>query len=139
MPRSFVEIDVLLPLADREDALNTCSAVRPYLEGKDCRVHVIHVSQATKNLGTSTSDRAAEEIFTVARECFEAVDIPVSTAVYHGQDVATVILDAAAEYSADSIILTPRERSVWRKLVTQDVLGSLATATEQPLIIVPNG
>ncbi|WP_121744637.1 universal stress protein [Natronorubrum halophilum] len=138
MSRSFVEIDVLLPVADQEDASNTCSAVYPYLEGKDCRLHVIHVIQKEPdNVDQAAIKHRSNEIFTVVRECFEASEIPVSTDIRYGRNIADVILEAADEYTAESIILTPRNRSIWRKLRSQNVLGSLITAVEQPLIIIP--
>lgn len=139
MPRSFVEVDVVLPLADRKDASNTCSAVCPYLEGKDCRIHVVHVVQ--KEAATTDHEaveRRADDIFAVATECFQVAEIPVSAETRYGRNVAEVILEAAEEHTAASIILTPRERSIWRRLRSQNVLGSLATAAERPVIIIPS-
>lgn len=138
MPRSFVEIDVLLPLADREDARNTCHAALPYLEGKDCRVHVIHVVQGEKrDADPEPIDEHVHEVFDIATECFDGVGIPVSTDVRYGKNVGRTILDAADEYSADAIVLTPRERAIWRRVLSQNVLATLATNVDQPLIIIP--
>lgn len=138
MPRSFVEIDVLLPLADREDARNTCDAVTPYLEGKDCRVHVIHVVQKNRHsVDTVAVEERTDALFAIARECFDATGIPVSSDVRYGQNVGQTILDAAEEYSVASIVLTPRDRSFWRKLRSQNVVGTLAKRAQQPVIIIP--
>ncbi|WP_265110647.1 universal stress protein [Halosolutus halophilus] len=138
MPRSFVEIDVLLPLADREDAHTTCHAVLPYLEGKDCRVHVIHVVHGEKrNADRDAIDERVDAVFDVARECFDGVGIPVSTDVRYGKNVGQTILDAADEYSADAVVLTPRERSIWRRVLSQNVLTTLAKNVDQPLIVIP--
>lgn len=138
MPRSFVEIDVLLPLADPEDARNTCHAALPYLEGKDCRVHVLHVVHGSEDPDNrEPTDPHLNEVFDIATECFDDVGIPVSTTVRYGRNVGRTILDAATEYSADAIILTPRERSLWRRLLSQNVLGTLATNVDQPLIVIP--
>nr|WP_233710750.1 universal stress protein [Natronococcus pandeyae] len=82
-------------------------------------------------------DRHTDEIFEVVKDCFESAETPVSTEARYGRDVAEVILEAAEDHTAASIILTPRERSIWRRLRSQNVLGSLATAAEQPVIIVP--
>lgn len=138
MVRSFVEIDVLVPLADREDAFTTCKAVYPYVEGKDCRIHVIHVVPNDPDaVDTAAVEQRADDIFTVARDCFESAEIPVSTETYYGRNVSAVILEAAEAYAVESIILTPRERSLWRKLLSQNVLGSLMTALDTPLIVIP--
>lgn len=138
MTRSFVEVNVLLPIADEEDAYNTCEAVVPYLAGKDCRVFVIHVvRQKRRRADTDAVEARAETVFDHASACFEAVSIPTTGEIWYGTDVSRTILDAAAEHAADSIVLTPRKKSVWRRLVSENVIGRLARRVDQPLIIVP--
>jgi len=137
-PRSFVEVNVLLPIATEEDATNTCEAVAPYLAGKDCRVFVIHVVRAPKrNVDVAETQTRAQAVFDRATACFEPLDIPVTGEVWYGTDVSQTILDAAAEHAADSIILTPRKKSVWRRLLSENVIGQLSRAVDQPLIIIP--
>jgi len=138
MTRSFVEVNVLLPIADEEDAYNTCEAVVPYLAGKDCRVFVIHVvRQKRKRADTAAVEARAETVFDHATACFEAVGIPTTGEIWYGTDVSETILDAAAEHAADSIVMTPRKKSVWRRLISENVIGQLARRAHQPLIIIP--
>lgn len=138
MPRSFVEVNVLLPIASEEDATNTCEAVTPYLVGKDCRVFVIHIVREPKrNVDIARTETQAQTVFERASACFEAVDIPVTGEVWYGTDVSQTILDAAEEHAADAIILTPRKKSVWRRLLSENVVGQLSRAATQPLIIIP--
>jgi len=138
MTRSFVEVNVLLPVADTEDAENTCSAVVPYLKDKDCRVFVIHVvKQKRRNADTEAIEARAETVFECARGCFDAVGVPVTGEVWYGTDVSQTILDAAEEHAADSIILTPRKKSVWRRLLSENVIGQLSRTVDQPLIVIP--
>lgn len=138
MPRSFVEVNVLLPIATEEDASNTCEAVAPYLAGKDCRVFVIHVVREPKrDVDVAATETRAERVFERATSCFKPIDIPVTGEVWYGTDVSQTILDAATEHTADAIILTPRKKSVWRRLLSENVIGQLSRAVEQPLIIVP--
>jgi len=138
MTRSFVEVNVLLPIADAEDATNTCEAVRPYLEGKDCRVFVIHVVRENRrHADTEAVEARADTVFERATACFDAVDIPSTGEVWYGTDISRTILDAAAEHAADAIILTPRKKSVWRRLLSENVIGHLARRVDQPLIIIP--
>jgi len=138
MTRSFVEVNVLLPIADEEDAENTCEAVIPYLAGKDCRVFVIHVvKQKRRHADTEAIEARAETVFERATACFDAVGIPTTGEVWYGTDVSETILDAAGEHAADSIVLTPRKKSVWRRLISENVIGQLARQADQPLIIIP--
>jgi len=140
MTQSFVEVNVLLPIADEEDAYNTCEAVVPYLAGKDCRVFVIHVVRQTKRRAdTDAVEARAETVFEHARACFDAVGIPTTGEIWYGTDISETILDAADEHAADSIILTPRRKSVWRRLLSENVIGQLSRNVSQPLIIVPTG
>jgi len=137
-PRSFVEVNVLLPIANEEDATDTCEAVAPYLVGKDCRVFVIHVVREPKrNVDIVETQTRAQRVFERATACFDAVDIPVTGEVWYGTDVSRTILDAATEHNADAIILTPRKKSVWRRLLSENVVGKLARNVDQPLIIIP--
>ncbi|MFW6320364.1 MAG: universal stress protein [Halohasta sp.] len=138
MPRSFVEVNVLIPIADEEDAANTCEAVVPYLVGKDCRVFVIHVvAKKRRNVDTEAVEARAERVFERATACFDAVGIPTAGEVWYGTDVSETILEAAEEHAADSIILTPRKKSVWRRLLSENVIGTLARKATQPLIVIP--
>jgi len=138
MSRSFVEVNVLLPIADEEDAENTCEAVVPYLAGKDCRVFVIHVvKQKRRNADTEAVEARAETVFERTTACFDAVGIPTTGEIWYGTDVSETILDAAAEHAADSIVLTPRKKSVWRRLLSENVIGQLARKVDQPLIVLP--
>ena len=140
MTRSFVEVNVLLPIADEEDAENTCQAVCPYLEGKDCRLFVIHiVRQKRRNADTEAIEARAKTVFERSTACFDAVGIPTAGEVWYGTDVSETILDAAAEHAADSIILTPRKKSIWRRLLSENVIGQLARQATQPLIVIPTG
>ncbi|MFO7833777.1 MAG: universal stress protein, partial [Halohasta sp.] len=59
--------------------------------------------------------------------------------VRYGTDVSETILDAAADHAADSIILTPRKKSIWRRLLSENVIGQLARRATQPLIVIPTG
>lgn len=138
MPRSFVEVNVLLPIADTEDAENTCEAVVPYLAGKDCRVFVIHiVKQKKKDADTEAVEVRAETVFEHATACFDAIGIPTTGEIWYGTDVSKTILNAAEEHAADSIILTPRKKSVWRRILSENVIGQLARDVDQPLIVIP--
>ena len=138
IPRSFVEVNVLLPISTEEDATNTCEAVVPYLAGKDCRVFVIHVvRQPKRNVDIAETETRAETVFKRATACFDAVDIPITGEVWYGTDVSQTILDAADEHSADVIILTPRKKSIWRRLLSENIIGKLARRVDQPLIVIP--
>ena len=138
LPRSFVEVNVLLPIANKEDAANTCEAVVPYLAGKDCRVFVIHVVREPKrNVDIAQTETRAQRVFEQATACFEPLDIPVTGELWYGTDVSRTILDAAAEHAADAIILTPRRKSVWRRLLSENGIGQLSRAVDQPLISIP--
>jgi nucleotide-binding universal stress UspA family protein len=101
-------------------------------------VFVIHVvRQKRRRADTDAVEARAETVFEHARGCFEAVDIPVTGEIWYGTDVSETILDAAVEHAADSIVLTPRKKSVWRRLISENVIGQLARRVDQPLIIVP--
>jgi len=129
---------VLLPVADPEDARATCEA----LAGREVgRVRAIHVIEK----GGGAPDKASvEQREEYAGEVFEVVErtlpdeFDVETEVVFGTDVAEAVFEAADDFNATSIVITPRSGNRWVRLLTGDVALALVTETDRPVVVLPD-
>jgi len=129
---------VLLPVASREDAMASGSALRRYVGASVVAVHVVEkAGGALDKASVEQREAAAAEIFeTVHDELDDHTD--VETTIRYGTDVAETILDAAADIDATSVVITPRGGSRWFKLFSGDVSDDLVAETDRPLIVLPD-
>jgi nucleotide-binding universal stress UspA family protein len=104
-------------------------------------VRAIHVIEK----GGGTIDKASvEQREEYAEEVFEAVEatlpaeFDVETDVVFGTDVAQAVFDAADDFDATSIVITPRSGSRWIRLLTGDVALELVTESDRPVVVLPD-
>jgi len=129
---------VLLPVADPEDARATCEALASHEVGRARAIHVIEK-------GGGTMDKASvEQREEYAAEVFDVVEatlpdeFDVETEVVFGTDVAEAVFEAADDFDATSIVITPRSGNRWIRLLTGDVALSLVTETDRPVVVLPD-
>lgn len=132
---------VLIPVANLADAEATCSATAPYLVDQDAGAVVVHVIEKRRlapdkaPLAERRSD--AKSILDRATEHYETAGISVDTHVVYGTSVAETILDATEAFDASVIAFTPRRRSRWRKLLSEDVAAELVSRSPTPVLVIP--
>jgi len=129
---------VLLPVADPEDARATCEALANREVGQVRAIHVIEK-------GGGAPDKASvEQREEYAGEVFEVVEttlpdeFDVETEVVFGTDVAEAVFEAADDFDATSIVITPRSGNRWIRLLTGDVALALVTETDRPVVVLPD-
>jgi nucleotide-binding universal stress UspA family protein len=128
---------VCIPVADPEDARQTCLALRQYGPESVVAVHVIEkAGGAIDKASVEQLEERAEEIFAAVDDCF--ADRTVETDLRYGTDVTETIFEAAAEHEATAIAFTPRAGSRWVRLLTGDVALNLITGTDRPVIVLPD-
>ena len=131
---------VVVPLASEEDAHDTITTLREYLD-PGTTVLVVHVIEkaggAPDKASVEQLEERAEKIFTIARHHLADSEIDVESDVLYGTDVADTILEAAADADADLIAFSPREASRLARLLTGDVAMNLITETDRPTLVVP--
>jgi len=133
---------VVVPVANRNDAVSIATALGPYLKDTDCSVIVVHVieriSEAPNKAPIEKREQRAEDIFGIITESFDTTGISVETDLHYGTDIVSSILDAAHDSNASSVIFTPRGGSRWRKLLTGDVTHNVVTNGDLPIQIIPD-
>jgi nucleotide-binding universal stress UspA family protein len=140
MPESLFT-NVLLPVADEEDAASTAAAVLPYVRSAGGAVTVVHVIQkaggAPDKAGVEQRQEHAERIFDAAKGVFEQEEQSVRTRIAYGTDVSETILDVATEMDASAVVFTPRGGSRWIRLLTGDTALDMITENDRPVIVLP--
>ncbi|MFC6716875.1 universal stress protein [Natrialbaceae archaeon GCM10025810] len=132
---------LLIPIAEEGDAEATCAAVRPYLEGTDVDVVVVHVIETTEGYPDKAPREArreqAEEIFAVVGDRLSDIAGSLETVLRYGPDVVDEVFAAAEEADATVIGFTPRPGSRWIKLLSGDHSRKLTSENEIPVVVFP--
>ncbi|MFQ3294517.1 MAG: nucleotide-binding universal stress UspA family protein [Halobacteriales archaeon] len=132
---------VLVPVASREDAATTTSALVSQVDAVDGSVIAVHVIEKTRGSLDKASieqrERDTVAIFDIVREGLTHTEVPLETQVLYGTDVAATIIDAAHEANATAIMFTPRGGSHWIKLLTGDVTHELVEDSDVPIVVLP--
>ena len=126
--------DVLLPVANEEDALATARALEPYETG---RVTALHVVEKGEGVPDKTPVEQSEEL---AAESYAAVRTVFPDAGEHtayARDVVEAIFDAAAEEDASAIAYRPRGGNRLVQLLSGDLSTELATDAPVPVVALP--
>ncbi|WP_435551779.1 universal stress protein [Natrinema sp. CGMCC1.2065] len=132
---------IVVPIANRDDATATATALRPHVAGTDRTVIVVHVieksSGAPDKASVEQRKRYAEDVFAIVTDEFDDSRISIETDLRYGTDIATAIIVAAHDSDASAIAFTPRGGSRWRKLLTGDVSHNLIEDSDIPVLVLP--
>lgn len=129
---------VIIPIASNDDARATARALDDHEFGSALAVHVV------EKAGGAPDKAGVEQREEVALAAFDALaaslddSVALETRVLYGTDVADAIFEAADDYDATAIVMTPRGGSRWIQLLTGDVARSLVTETDRPVVVLPD-
>lgn len=128
--------DVLVPVADAEDARATAAALARYDPG---RVTVLHVVEKGGGAPDKTPVEQSEGIAAEAFEAFHETFPDAATEVRYGEDVVDTILEAANDMDVSAVAFHPRGGSRWVQLLSGDRTLALVTETNRPVVALPGG
>jgi len=129
---------IVLPVAGPDDAAATARALSDRDFGSILALNVI------EKAGGAPDKASVEQREAVAEEAFAELEArlgpgaDIETQVRYGTDVAETIFDAADDFDATAIVITPRGGSRWVRLLTGDVALSLVTDTDRPVVVLPD-
>ncbi|WP_394337236.1 universal stress protein [Halegenticoccus soli] len=131
----------IVPIANEDDARATCDAVLPYVADAGGRMLVVHVVEkaggAPDKASVEQREELASEMFALVRERAAEAGVEAETRVLYGTDVATAILEAAAEADASAVVFSPRGGKRWWELFAENVRRSLVTESDRPVVVLP--
>ena len=125
---------VLLPVADKEDALSSATALEPYQPNHVTALHVVEKGQGVPDkTPVAQSEAVAEESFEAVRMVFPDADEHTA----YSRDIVGAIFDAAAEVDASAIVYRSRGGNRIVQFLSGDRSLKLITTAERPVIALP--
>ncbi len=125
---------VLLPVADKEDALSSATALEPYQPDHVTALHVVEKGQGVPDkTPVAQSEAVAEESFEAVRMVFPDADEHTA----YSRDIVGAIFDAAAEVDASAIVYRSRGGNRIVQFLSGDRSLKLITTAERPVIALP--
>ncbi len=125
---------VILPVADREDALATAAALEPY--GPD-RVTALHVVEKGDGVPDKTPVEQSEELATEAYAAVRTVFPDADDHTAYARDVVEEIFDAADEVGATAVVYRSRGGNRIVRFLSGDRSLKLVTEATIPVVALP--
>lgn len=126
--------DVVVPVADSEDALSTARLLKSYDPG---HVTVVHVVEKGGGVPDKTPVEQSEAIAGEAFDAFRQVFADAATETAYGRDVVEGIVEVAADLDASAIVFRPRGGSRIVQLLSGDRSLRLVQEADRPVIVLP--
>jgi hypothetical protein len=125
---------VLLPLADKEDAVQTASALEPYQPAHVTALHVVEKGEGVPDkTPVEQSEAVAEDVYEAVRMVFPDADEHTA----YSRDVVEAIFEAAEERDTSAIAYQTRGGSRLVKFLSGDHGLELVTESDRPVIALP--
>lgn len=134
--------DLLVPIANVDDAKRTCDELDDYLDSTVESITVVHVIEQTEGYMDTTSPEALEEeaerLFSYVESYFS--DGPeVRRELRYGTDAVEEIVAAADDLDVSAIGFSPRPKSRLQQLLTENASYRLATESHHPVVVFSRG
>jgi nucleotide-binding universal stress UspA family protein len=126
--------NVLLPVANEDDALATARALEPYEPKHVTALHVVEKGGGVPDKApVEQSEELAAESHAAVRSVFPDADDHTA----YGRDVAAKIFEAAAEVGASAIAYRSRGGNRLMQFLSGDISMKLVTKADRPVIALP--
>ncbi|MFQ6135683.1 MAG: universal stress protein [Candidatus Hydrothermarchaeales archaeon] len=127
---------VLLPVADPEDARETCQLAIPIIKNRNAKAVALFIV-LTKKPTISQQELIAKETLSIMEEEFKRNGIPLISKTNYSRDVVKAMIEEGEKGNVDAIVIRPRIASRLTKFLAGDVLEGLVEKTKIPIIILP--
>lgn len=125
---------VLLPVAHKEDALATATALGPY---QPARVTALHVVEKGGGVPDKTPVKQSEELAAEAYAAVRSIFPEADDQTAYARDVVGAIFEAADEVGASAIAFRSRPGGRVTKFLVGDLSLKLVTQADRPVIALP--
>jgi nucleotide-binding universal stress UspA family protein len=124
----------LLPLANKEDAIRTASALEPY---QPETVTALHVVEKGEGVPDKTPVEQSEELSDVIYEAVRTVFPNAAQHTAYSRNVVDAIFEAAEEVDASAIAYQTRGGGRLVRFLSGDPSLKLVTESDRPVIALP--
>ena len=130
----------LIPVASEADAVVARDTILPYLASVSETAILAHVIRYTEG-GVDPSpldlqEEEAERLFDLATEGHEGLDVETRKA--YGSGAVEAILETARDADVTVVVIAPRKKSLFMRLLAGDTAGPLMNNPHVPVLAVPN-
>lgn len=137
------EVDhILLPLATKRDAKESCAALAPYLTAPEGSIVALHIIEKRSGFidkaPLAAQEERAEEIFEVVKDEFTDEDVIIETDLRYSPNILNEILSAAKNHQVDAIMFRPRNTNRLLKLLSGDKALKLLMNSPYPIFVLPS-
>lgn len=125
---------VLLPIANKQDAEATATALEPYQPGAVTALHVVEKGEGVPDkTPVEQSEEVAKQSFAAVRSVFpDANDHTI-----YARDVVEAIFEAGRELEVTAVAYRPRPGNRLIKFLSGDQTLKLVTQSDRPVIALP--
>jgi nucleotide-binding universal stress UspA family protein len=127
---------IVVPVADEDDAAATATALSPYLDRIEhiTAVHVIEKGGGVIDKAPVEKRRAdAAALLSTFEERLDGT-VAVDTRVAFGTDVVDTIVETALDVNAAAVVFYPRGGSRLTRLLSGDTAGRLVAGATLPIV-----
>lgn len=133
---------ILLPLATKRDAKESCAALAPYLTVPESSIVALHIIEKRSGFidkaPLAAQEERAEEIFEIVKDEFADENVIVESDLRYSPNVLNGILSAANDNQVDTIVFRPRNTSRLLKLLSGDQALKLLMNSSYPIFVLPS-
>lgn len=126
----------LLPVADPEDAKETCELAIPIIKSSNVEAVALFIV-LTKKPTIAQQKLIANETLSFMKKEFEKNGIPLTCKTDYGRNVVKAMIEESEKEKVDAIIIRPRIASRLTKFFAGDVLEKLVEKSKVPIVILP--
>lgn len=126
--------NIVVPVADEEDATATARALIPHEPTQVTVTYVVEKREGTLDKASvEQHEEIATDAFTVFRETFPNADEEIK----YRQDIVAAIIELADEIDASAIVFRPRGGSRIKQFLAGDTALRLVTEPDRPVLSLP--
>ncbi|MFC4989474.1 universal stress protein [Saliphagus infecundisoli] len=126
--------NVLVPIADEEDAKRTAMALEPYDPDRVTALHVVEKGGGVPDkTPVEQSEEVAEDAFVAVRRVFPEADDRTA----YDRDVVDAVFEAAEEVEASAIVYRSRGGNRLVQFLSGDLSTKLVTEADRPVVALP--
>ncbi|MCU4743509.1 universal stress protein [Halobacteria archaeon AArc-m2/3/4] len=136
---------VLIPIANEEDATETCDAIVRYFADQSHSTHpkvnLVHVIEKTEGYmdkaPLEAREQQAQRVFEIASDRLEEAGYEIETELVYSTNVVESIVETAARTNADAIVFLPRDGGRLSVLLSGNMTSKLVSSADIPVIVLP--
>ncbi len=132
--RSDILSHILVPVANKEDALGTAEALDSYSPGQVTTLFVVEKGEGVPDkTPVEQSEEMAERAFAAVRTVFP----DAKTKTVYSRSIVDAIFQSADEVDASAIVFRSRGGNRLLQLLSGDLALKLVTQADRPVIALP--